>query len=244
MPLDSTRRDVLAAVGAVTASSLAGCSQVRSFLPGTFRDDEAQSLPAKVDEHGSYNVIIPGSDEGNVLGHLYQRSTGPLRMESDVGGIAAVLPGESAIQAEIDLTADDIYASAGFRIGTWDIDQIAEIQFDVIDDIQIGLPLGIEYNGSTIAEWESVDGMERRVGFDGDDSALTERLSDSDSPITRSDEIWSSPPAGPAEFSGLSIDDLQAEYGNIPVHVAAFVDGTAGESRASVVERLDVIESS
>jgi len=244
MPLDPNRRDVLAALGGITASSLAGCSRVRSRLPPNFRDDPEQSLPTKVDDHGSYNVIIPGSDEGNVLGHLYQRSTGPLRMESDVGGVAAVLPGESAIQVEIDLTPEDIYGSAGFRIGTWDIDQIAEIQFDVIDEIQIGLPLGIEYNEGSIAEWESIDGMERRVGFDGDDSALTERLSDNDSPITRSDEIWSSPQAGPAEFSGLSIDDLQSRYGSIPVHVAAFVDGTAGEARASVVERLDVIEPS
>ena len=240
----ANRRGFLAACGAVSASALSGCSQVRSLLPPNFRDDPELSLPAKVDEHGAYNVIIPGSDEGNVLGHLYQRSTGSLRMESDVGGVAEVLPGESAIQVEVDLTPDDIYASAGFRIGTWEIDQIAEIQFDVIDEIHIGLPLGIEYNGGTIAEWEEVDGMERRVGFDGDDSALTEWLSDSDSPITRSDEIWSSPPAGPAEFSGLSIDDLQSEYGNIPVHVAAFMDGMAGESHASVVERLDVIESS
>lgn len=244
MPHTQNRRAVLAALGTVTVSSLAGCSQVRSLLPSNFRDSPEQSLPAKVNEHGSYNVIIPGSDEGNVLSHLYQRSTGPLRMESDVGGIAEVLPGEAAIQVEIDLTPDDIYASAGFRIGTWDIDQIAEIQFDVIDGIKIGLPLGIEYNGGTIAEWESVDGMERRVGFDGDDTALTARLSDGDSPITRSDDIWSSPQAGPAEFSGLSIDDIQSEYGNIPVHVAAFMDGMAGESHASVVERLDVIESS
>ena len=165
-------------------------------------------------------------------------------MESDGVGVAAVLPGGSAIEVEIDLTADDIYGSAGFRIGSWDIDQIAEIQFDVIDEIQIGLPLGIEYNGGSIAEWEYVGGMERLGGFDGDDSALTERLSDSDRPITRSDEIWSSPPAGPAAFSGLSIGDLQSRYGSIPVHVAAFVDGTAGEARASVVERLDVIEPS
>lgn len=210
-------------------------------IPGSGPGNVGGQLPAAVEEEGHYNVIVPGSDGENPLRHAYRSSTGPLRIESDVGGVAVAAPQDDGVRMAVDLTPDDVYGGSGVMIGAIDIDDVAAIHFETSTEVVIALGLGIAYNDGTLAEWEDVgDGRERRVGFDGDDRALSGYVAGQESPITRDQASFGSPPNGAAgPLQDVSIADIQDEFGNIPVSIAASVDGGSGESRQAVVERLE-----
>lgn len=244
---------VVRAGGAASLAALAGCTTLRSRVDAVAADlpfvgsgsgpgTVGGSLPAAVEREGGYDVIVPGSDSEAILTHHYRSDTGPLRRASDVGGVTEVVPEDGGVRLVVDLTPDDVFGAAGVQVGPVYVDDIAEIRFEATDDIVVALPLGIANNGETIGEWESVEpGLQRWVGFDGDDRVLSDFLSADASPIARSERRFGSPPNGGAgPLSDVSIVDIQAEFGNVPVRVAASVHARPGESRRTVVETLEV----
>lgn len=248
MTRPAARRRFLAACGAAALSGLAGCTAIESRLPvdlpfGAENPGRPLTLAERVDAEGSWNVIVPGDHMEDRLRYHYRTETGPLDMESNVGGRAAAIPEANGVRVELDLTEDDVYGAAAIRFGPFDLSSISEIRFSADDDIRVALPLGIAYNDGTIAAWEqTTDGRERWVGFDGDDVAIGRPLASGASPITRDEWLFRSPPTGSVDaFPTKSLDALEEMFGDIPVQVSASIDGVSGESRSAVIEEFEVV---
>lgn len=244
----ATRRRFLAACGAAALSGLAGCSTIESRLPvdlpfGAKNPGRPAELAERVNAEGSWNVIVPGDDAETTLQHHYRTETGPLDMESNVGGRAAAIPKSDGVRVELELTEDDVYGAAAIRFGPFDLSSISEIRFSADDDIRFALPLGIAYNDGTIAAWEPADeGRERWVGFDGDDVAIGRPLASGASPITRDEWLFRSPPpAAAGAFPPKSLNALEEMFGDIPVQVSASIDGVSGESRSALIDEFEVV---
>lgn len=212
-------------------------------------------LVRAVQQAGTWNVILPGTLDGFALEHYYRSATRPLSLESNVGGRAAARPRRGGIELSLDLTEDDPYGSPGFTVWTGHLSDIQEIRWAADGPLVIGLPLGIAYNGGTIASWEPIAGnRERWAGFDGDDRALAGPLAASDSPLGREQDGFTIPetggacdddrPAGdPCSGPGYSIAGLQEEFGDVPVRVAGSIAGQSGASKTVQVDRFEVVET-
>lgn len=215
------------------------------------KDDQ---LVRTVQQAGTWDAIVPGSQAGFTLEHYYRSETRPLRMKSNVGGVVSTQPRRGGIELRLDLTDDDAYGSPGFSVWEGYLNQIKEIRWKADGPIVLGLSLGVAYNDGTIAEWEAAGGnRERWVSFDGDDRALTEPLSVAESPIDRNRGVFTIPSNGgacdtdreasnPCSGSGYSIQEIQNEFGNIPIRVAGSIDGGPGTTETVQVTSFEVVE--
>lgn len=248
-----TRRELLSAGGLTASVLLAGCSAIGGRLPpwlgGTPTPDAPDPLTQTVDFQGSYRVILSGS--GVPLQPFFRDETGPLRRESENGGVAQAAPQDGGVDMAVTLTENDIYGFAGITIGQWRLSDLQAIRFEASSSVSVSLALGITYDNGTIYEWEPVsETRDKFVGLDGDDVAIAKPMSTADSPISRTDPIFFSPDAGGEQvndevFQDKSMADLTDEYGDIPVSVGAGVEVlNAGESNEARLEQLSVVEAS
>lgn len=203
---------------------------------------DATSLVEAVESEGYYVVNNAGTRTDPPFDHLYRSPSDPLRLDTDVGGVVTARPHDRGIELSADLTADDRFAGSSVYFGRWRLRDITEIDFTVDgDEVRLVLQLDLNDDGDFL-DWESVgNDRERFRGFDGDDRAISNYLTEG--PVAPDDAIFGIPPGGAREPArDLSIEDLQ-ELGDVAVWIGAGLDHQGLDlpgSRAALITELTV----
>ncbi len=203
---------------------------------------EATSLVEAVESEGYYTANNAGTRTDPAFEHQYRSPSGPLRLETDVGGTVTARPHDRGIELSVDLTAEDQFAGSGVYFGSWRLRDVTEIDFAMErDEVRLVLQLDLNDDGDFL-DWESVgNDRERFRGFDGDDRAISNYLTEG--PVAPDDAIFGIPPGGAREPArDLSIEDLQ-ELGDVAVWIGAGLDHQGLDlpgSRAALITELTV----